>query len=633
MQRRWLWILYLVAACGSSPRAPSEPQGRGSAAGEAASPLADAAVSGVKNEALRQLLADHWEHSMRTSPVWATSVGDHRFDDELADNSAAAVTEDRAARDRFLERARAIDAATLSPSDAEHHAMLSQSLAWDAQTDVCEAHLWLVSAKSNPLVELGMLPRMHPLATAADGDNLIARYRKIPKFIDDHIANLRAGKDSGRIGNRESLRRTAKLVEVQLAQPLDEWTLLEAVERASSEWPAEARQRFARELRQVVDSQVRPAYAAYGRFIEEELIDAARDSVGVSEVPNGEACYQARIQRYLGLPKTARELHALGLAEIARTDAELKVLGKRLLGTADLDQILQRLRTDSSLMYQTEAEMIADAEEAVADAREAIPRYFGILPQAPVVVVPVPAHEAQFSTIAYYQRPSGDGTKPGEYFLNVHAPTTRPRFAMRVLSFHEAIPGHHLQIAIAQEREELPAFRRFEAPTVFVEGWGLYTERLADEMGLYPTDLDRMGMVSYDAWRAARLVVDTGMHAMGWTREQAEQFMREHAAAEESNVVNEIDRYIGWPGQALAYKVGQLEILRLREWARSELGEAFDLRAFHDRVLGSGGVTLPVLAANIEVWVAAEKAARVSAPGASSVSSSPSEQRAATAPE
>jgi uncharacterized protein (DUF885 family) len=282
----------------------------------------------------------------------------------------------------------------------------------------------------------------------------------------------------------------------------------------------------------------------------------------------------------------------------------MRVLGKELFGTDELKEIVERLRTDKSLYFDSRDEIVKKAEEAVGKARNAMPGLFGVLPKAKVVVVPIPDYEAPYTTIAYYRQPHADGSKPGEYFINTYKPEVRPRFEMEVLAYHEAIPGHHLQIAISMEREQLPAFRRHTGNTAFVEGWALYTERLADESGLYSGPLDRMGMLSYDAWRAARLVVDTGIHHLGWTRAQAEKFMLEHTALTKDNIANEVDRYITWPGQALAYKVGQRTIFELRAKAKKSLGDSFDLEAFHDVVLTNGAVSLAVLKSNVDAWIA-----------------------------
>ncbi|MBV8759558.1 MAG: DUF885 domain-containing protein, partial [Deltaproteobacteria bacterium] len=298
------------------------------------------------------------------------------------------------------------------------------------------------------------------------------------------------------------------------------------------------------------------------------------------------------------------ELHRLGLSEVARTDAELAELGRRVLGAPDLTATIAKLRDDRQLYFATREQILAFAQDALDRAKAAIPRFFRVLPKSDCVMREIPSYEAPYSTIAYYRQPHYDGSKPGEYFVNTYKPESRPRFELEALTWHESIPGHHLQIAIAQELGALPAFRKLDGSTAFVEGWALYTERLAEEMGLYSSDTDRLGKVSYDAWRASRLVVDTGIHAMGWSRQQAESFMREHTALTPINISNEVDRYIGWPGQALAYKVGQLKIIALRQEAEGALGTRFDLPGFHEVVLAAGAVTLPVLEERVRAWIA-----------------------------
>ncbi len=268
--------------------------------------------------------------------------------------------------------------------------------------------------------------------------------------------------------------------------------------------------------------------------------------------------------------------------------------------------ILARLRSDPALHFATPTEVFDVAAGSLARANAAIPAWFGRLPQAPCVVVEMGAHEAKYSTIAYYRQPAADGSRPGSYYINTSAPETRPRYEAETLAFHEAVPGHHLQIAIAQELVDLPAFRRLSGPTAYVEGWGLYSERLSAEMGLLSGGLDRFGIASFDAWRACRLVVDTGLHALGWSRDRAIRFMAEHTALAENNIANEVDRYLAMPGQALAYKLGQREILRLRDKARAALGPAFDIRAFHDVVLGHGALGLTTLGGVVDAWIAGD---------------------------
>jgi uncharacterized protein (DUF885 family) len=298
------------------------------------------------------------------------------------------------------------------------------------------------------------------------------------------------------------------------------------------------------------------------------------------------------------------EIHDIGLREVARINAEMEDLGQKAFGTRDRAEILKKLRTDKSLYFQTSDQVEAKAESALAKAKAAIPQWFGILPKADCVVTPMLEHEAKVSTIAYYRQPATDGSRPGTYYINTWAPETRPRYEAEALAYHESIPGHHLQIAIAQELTGIPEFRKHTGVTAFVEGWGLYSERLADEMGLYSSDLDRIGILSFDGWRACRLVVDTGIHAQGWTRQQAIDYMLANTALAENNIVNEVDRYIAWPGQALAYKLGQREILRLRDEAKQALGPKFDIKKFHDVVLRNGAVSLASLRHEVDAYIA-----------------------------
>jgi len=312
-------------------------------------------------------------------------------------------------------------------------------------------------------------------------------------------------------------------------------------------------------------------------------------------IPGGPASYAKLIRVHTSLDISPQELHQTGLREVARINRAMEELGSKVFGIADRKEILKRLRTDSSLYFASRDEVAAKAEETLAKANAAISKWFGRLPKTPCEVVRMEEHEEKHSTIAYYRPPAADGSRPGRYYINTSAPETRPRYEAEALAYHESVPGHHLQIAIAQELQGIPDFRRNSGVTAFIEGWGLYSERLADEMGLYSSDLDRIGILSFDSWRACRLVVDSGMHAMGWTREQAIRFMLENTALAENNIVNEVDRYITWPGQALAYKTGQLEMMKLRQAAERRLGKGFDVKRFHDVLLGEGAVPLPVL--------------------------------------
>ncbi|MBK9263692.1 MAG: DUF885 domain-containing protein [Polyangiaceae bacterium] len=577
-------------------------------------PLAADAVAGVTDKTLATLLEDHFDWELRQSPTRATRLGDHRFDSELGRERAEDIEASRKERKAFVARARGIDASALSADDRTTLALLVGDLEADMGAEVCEAETWELSSFSSPVSATNHLPELHLVSTAADAKHLLARYGEIERVIHERQDNLRRGLREGRVASRESVKRLLAQLERQLGRPVKEWSLLTvlsspaAKERRKSFTAAEEAA-FLDDAAKIVETRVAPAYRAFRDFVSKEILPAARpdDREGVSALPGGGACYRARIVMHLGSAREPEELHRTGLAEIERINGEMRLLGKKLFGTDDIAAILNRLRTDKELYFDTPQAVEEAAKKALEKARAAIPQMFGILPKTDCVVSVIPEEEAPFTTVAYYREPNYDGTKPGEYFINTYRPEIRPKFEMEALSYHESIPGHHLQIAIAQERGALPAFRKFGRATAFVEGWALYTEKLADESGLYSSDLDRMGMLSYDAWRASRLVVDTGMHHLGWTRAKAEEYMQSHTALTASNIENEVDRYIAWPGQALAYKVGQLEISRLRQSAKEALGAKFDLKGFHDAVLSSGPVTLPVLQQQIDAWVSSRR--------------------------
>lgn len=546
---------------------------------------------------------------MRAAPTWATSLGDHRFDEELPAYDPAMRARRQAERARLLARLAAIQPAQLNDTDRVSHAMLRGALEATEAEEVCKFHEWSVGASNSSVVnDLSFVVEGNLGATRDDAVHLVKRMAKAPARVDEAAAWLRRGLASGRVASREQARRAIAQLDAELAKPVEQWAMaapIWAKPPTPDPWPAGERARLVAALRELVAAKIKPRLVAYRAVLHDEVLPRARgDREGLASLPDGDACYRATILNYLGFAETPAALHALGEREIARTDRELTELGARVLGTKDLASTIARLRDDRALYFTSRDELMAAATANLARAKAAVPRFFSRLPKTDCVTAETPAYEAPFSTTAYYRPANYDGSKPGEYFVNTYKPETRARFELEALTWHESIPGHHLQLALAQELGDLPLFRKLEGSTAFVEGWALYTERLADEMGLYTADLDRLGKISFDAWRGARLVVDTGIHALGWTRAQAEAYMRAHTALTEINIVNEVDRYIGWPGQALAYKVGQLEILKLRAEAEAKLGDKFDLKAFHAVVLGAGAVPLPVLAERVHAWLA-----------------------------
>jgi uncharacterized protein (DUF885 family) len=422
--------------------------------------------------------------------------------------------------------------------------------------------------------------------------------------VDVEIGNLEDGLAAGWSSPAGNVASTVAVLDAALADPAD-WTWTRPADagvgtrRLAS---AEAK------LAHIAEASVLPALRRYRDFLAGPVTAAARSGTreGVSALPDGAACYAALVRLHTTLDRSADEFHALGLAEMERNHADFLRLGATTYGTSDLATLFERLRTDPALKFQTSDAVAAEASRTLAAAEAAVPRWFARAPKTPCTVEPMPQWEAPWSTIAYYRPAEPNAAdRHGTYVINTYAPETRPRHEAPALSFHEAVPGHHFQVSFSQELGELPAFRRYDGVTAFVEGWALYAEVLADEMGLYRDDVERLGMLSLQAWRIARLVVDTGLHAKGWTREQAIAWMEANTPLAPNNIVNEVDRYVSWPGQALGYKVGQLEILALRREAESALGPAFDVREFHDVVLGAGAVSLPVLRSRVGAWVAA----------------------------
>lgn len=544
-------------------------------------------------ETLDGLAADYWKAWLAVHPTYATAIGERGFNDRLEDHSPAA-------RDAWRVRLGELEARLKDvPTDADPitRAALAEVIGTDQAFLDADLDAFNVDAMDGPQVALLNLPAFQPTETPEDGTALLARWRAMPAFMDQAVADLRRGLAEGRVGVAAICRRVIEQLDEILGRSDDAWPLAE---------PGVQRPEIREQLLRVIGHEIRPAYERYRAAVADEVMPRARpdDRAGLAHVPGGPATYVRLMRAHTSITAGPEELHRTGLEEIARIDAEFVDLGARLLGTAGLPATLEALRNDPALHFTTRDEVVAVANASLARANAAIGDWFGRLPKAPCEVVVMPAHEEKHSTIAYYREPSADGSRPGQYYINTYAPETRPRYEAETLAFHESVPGHHLQLAIMQELTELPAFRRFNGTTAFVEGWGLYTERLSEEMGLLSSDLDRFGVLSFDAWRASRLVVDTGIHALGWTRQQAIGFMTEHTALGVNNIANEVDRYIAYAGQALAYKVGQLELLKLRAEARERQGERFDIRRFHDAVLGQGALPLPVLRQVVEAALA-----------------------------
>ncbi len=556
-------------------------------------------MSHAVSESLATLAAEYWEHALEWNPLNATMVGDRRFDDRMPDISPEALSGQVAVLGDLNERARAVEPEGLA---ADERVTRLQLLAvtrdgMDERTTGFET--WVLDPLDGPQVALLSLPAWHTVHTREQADAFVARVRAMGPYLAQHVANLERGHRAGMSSPVDNVRKVHLQLQELLARPLEEWSLLaEPVRGFPEALGADARRAFHDRLCDALETRVRPGFAQLLEFVREAARPAARpaDRPGLCGMPAMRELYDKTLRIHTSLPLTAQAIHDAGLAEVLRINEEMRALGARALGTGDLAALQARLRADPALHFTTRDEVEAKATEALRRAEAMVPRWFGRLPQTPCVVRRIEEHEEKFTTIAYYRTPAADGSRPGTYFINTYAPETRPRYEAEALAFHEAVPGHHTQLAIAQELTGIPEFRKHTGPTAYVEGWALYTERLCDEMGLYTADLDRIGMLSFDAWRACRLVVDTGLHSFSWSRHRAIEYMLKNTALAANNIENEVDRYIAWPGQATAYKTGQLEIQRLRAQAEKRLGAAFDIKAFHDAVLGSGAVGLETLA-------------------------------------
>jgi uncharacterized protein (DUF885 family) len=551
----------------------------------------------MPNAALEQLAADYWDAFLERNPTQGTVLGDHRYDDRLNDITPTGRAAAERRLDELAERLANLDTSALTDEEALSVSALRHGIGAELTFLEADQLAYTVSPMNGPQVEFLNLPALQPLRDTGDADAMLARWRAMGPWIDDLIANHRRGQADGNFPIAILVKRVVSELDDIIARPVEDSPLLEPLRRADPPFPPAKWDSFASELEAAVRDGVRPAFMRYRSYLADEALPTARDEAhaGIANLLGGYERYAALAHAHTTTEIEPDGLHAIGQEEIARIDAEIAELGKRALGTASLTATLASLRGDKSLYFATRDEVMGVAERSLQAALDAIPSWFGRLPATPCEVVRMLPHEEAHSTIAYYREPAADGGRPGRYYVNTSEPQTRPHYEAQALAFHEAVPGHHLQVAIGQELTALPTFRRHAEATAFIEGWGLYSERLANEMGLYSGDLDRIGMLSYDAWRASRLVVDTGMHAMGWSRSQAITFMTEHSALAINNITNEVDRYLSWPGQSLAYKIGQLEIRRVRSDAEAALGSRFDIKAFHDAVLGHGPLPLSTM--------------------------------------
>jgi len=562
-------------------------------------PAESAAASSGRSAAadVAALTEEAWDAAMRTSPLTATTLGDSRFHDELPDNSPSGLAGTERLLGDLRRRAAEVPDDVLDDEERITRSALVSFLDGQIAELVPTQADWSVDPMTGPQVSLLTVASEQPVTDARQRRAALERWRRMPSYLDQHGANLRAAAKEGRVAAACLVHKVIEQIDDLLTTPPPDSPLLDPARRAAATASGTDQDRFSSDLEEATRHGVLPAFARLRALLAGEILPQARpdDRAGIGFLPGGDALYRQAIRGFATLDLDPQAVHQTGRREIERNEAELAGLARAALGETDLPAALARLRSGRGLGFGSREEILAAARAAVARAEEAVPDWFGLRHQAPCEVVSTPAHEEAHSSPVQYRLGAEDGSRPGRFWITTSEPGSRQRFLLEVQSFHEAVPGHHLQLEVAQQLSGLPKFRRRAIVEGYAEGWGLYAEHLAGDMQLFSTDLDRLGARSQDALRSCRLVVDTGLHALGWSRRNAIDYVLSHTALPERAAAAEVDRYLAWPGQALAYKLGQLEFLDLRSRAQQRLRDRFDIRRFHDAVLRNGSLPLPVL--------------------------------------
>jgi uncharacterized protein (DUF885 family) len=558
------------------------------------------------SRALQSLLEDEWEWTMRENPTFASTLGDRRYNERLDDASLENVERQHQHRVETQKRLRAIDRAKLSEADRLNYDLFAKDLANDIEQHKFKLYLLPVNQRGG-VQTLDELTELLRFQTVKDYEDWIARMRALPLYVRQTMSLMREGVREKILWPKAVERRVSAQLEKQLVSRAEESPFYKPFLNFNGDIPAADRARLSQSAREAVTQSVLPAYRELKDYFDKEYLPASFDNVGVWQWPDGAEAYAFLARRYTTTDMTPEQIHAKGLEEVARIRAEMQKVMEQVGFKGSLKDFFKKLRTDEQFYYKRPEDLL-DAYRAMAKRIDPnLVKVFKTIPRMPYGVTPIPDTTAPDTTTAYYQQGSPDGSRPGFYYVNLYKPETRPKWEMMALSLHESVPGHHLQIARAMELGEIPKFRRYGGYTAFIEGWGLYAESLGEDMGLYDDPYSKFGQLTYQMWRAVRLVVDTGIHYYKWDRQKAIDYFMDNAAKTELDVTNEIDRYITDPGQALAYKIGELKIKELRARSRAALGERFDVREFHDVVLGSGAVPLDVLERNVDEWIKKQK--------------------------
>ena len=564
-----------------------------------------------RRKALNDLLDEHWEYTLRTNPELASMVGDSRFNAEVSDQSEKAVLEDLAATRKFLKRFQVIDTAGFTETERLNRDLMIRNL--QEKIDAEPFRLWLMPVSQFDGLHL-FLPQFPSLITfddAGDYRAYIVRLRKMPKQLDDLTARMRKGMRAGLMDPKFLLEQVAEQAEEIASGKPEESPFANPLENMPASIPAKEQAAIRKEFLEAIRSHALPAYAKFARFVREEYAPRGRKDVGIWSLADGAARYANAVHRHTTTNLTPERVHEIGLREVGRIEAEMLEIAKKL-GYSDLRTFNAAIDRKPELRAKSRQHIVDLYKQYTAQMYEKLPELFGRLPKAKLEILPTEAFREESAAAADYNSGALDGSRPGRVNVNTFDATSRKIIVFESTAYHEGVPGHHMQTAIAQELTDLPKFRREGAYTAFDEGWALYSEQLGKEVGFYQDPYSDYGRLQDEMLRAIRLVVDTGLHAKRWTRDDVVKYFRDHSAIDEVDIQAETDRYIVWPGQALAYKLGSLKIAELRERSRIELGDKFDIRAFHDEVLGAGALPLSVLEERIDAWIARVKNARAS---------------------
>lgn len=551
---------------------------------------------------LQKLFADEWEYTLREQPTFASYQGDSRYNDRWPDLTLAAHDRRQEHKLAVLRQLETIDITKLSAADKLNYRLFRHQLENQLAEFPYRWHLVPLDQRDGLQTEYTLGDSLI-LKRTKDYEDWIARLRKFGEYTDQTIELMRAGIKAKIVQPRIVMRRVPAQIRKQIVADPATSPFYNPLKKFPPAITAEEQKKLQKEALDAIKESVIPAYERFLKFFEDEYLPACFDEVGAWQLPQGKEFYALRARIFTTTKLTPEEIHNLGLSEVARIRKEMEEVQKQVKFEGTLAQFLDHLRQDKSQYYDTPEELLSGYLSLCKRIDPHLTKLFKTLPRIPYGLEPIPQQIAPDTTTAYYRPPSADGRRAGTYFVNLYRPETRPKYEMEALSLHEAVPGHHLQLALATELENVPDFRRFGGFTAYIEGWALYAERLGPELGCYQDPYSRMGQLTYEMWRAVRLVVDTGMHDQKWTRERAIQFFRDNTAKTEQDIVNEIDRYIAWPGQALAYKIGELKIRELRARAEKQLGDKFDVREFHDVILRNGAVPLSVLEEIVNDWL------------------------------